>query len=174
MPDIADGIPSRLRQLIVAAGSQKELARLGGISDGTLINWLRDLGIRETKLQEFSGKLGVSIEWLRDGEGEAEEEIAKVAEVSHGSTARAASGGVRESPPDMECPLAQTLPPRGMEKYMLMAAEGMEPIALVDMLGRVLRDGSVPVPERNAVALRLTTILSRKLAAQGGIHRGKN
>jgi phage repressor protein C with HTH and peptisase S24 domain len=76
MPE-EESIQTRLEALIRAAGSQKALARVGKVSDGTLINWLRRLGLRESKLREAAKNLGVSFLWLRDGAGDSEAELAK-------------------------------------------------------------------------------------------------
>jgi SOS-response transcriptional repressor LexA len=65
-----------LRTLIEAARSQKEVARAARVSDGTFINWLRGLGVRESKLREVARNLGVSLSWLRDGVGDDEVEMA--------------------------------------------------------------------------------------------------
>jgi len=67
----------RLKTLIEAARSQKEVARTARVSDGTFINWLRGLGVRESKLREVARNLGVSLQWLRDGVGDEEVEMAK-------------------------------------------------------------------------------------------------
>jgi phage repressor protein C with HTH and peptisase S24 domain len=69
-------IASRLKMLIEVAKSQKEVARAAQVSDGTLINWMRGLGLRESKLREVAQNLGVSLRWLRDGEGDDEAELA--------------------------------------------------------------------------------------------------
>jgi transcriptional regulator with XRE-family HTH domain len=69
-------LATRLRILIDAANSQKEVARLAGVSDGTLINWLRGCGVRPSKLRQVARKIGVSLEWLRDGVGNEKAEIA--------------------------------------------------------------------------------------------------
>ncbi len=69
-------IATRLKRLIDEAKSQKKVARLAGVSDGTLINWIRGLGLRESKLRDAAHNLGVSLEWLRDGLGDEEAELA--------------------------------------------------------------------------------------------------
>jgi SOS-response transcriptional repressor LexA len=69
-------IATRLRTLIEAARSQKEVARTAKVSDGTFINWLRGFGVRESKLREVARNLGVSLKWIRDGEGDEEVEMA--------------------------------------------------------------------------------------------------
>lgn len=74
MPDTPP-ISARIKALIEAARSQKEVARRAQVSDGTLINWTRGLGLRESKLREVARNLGVSLRWLRDGEGDAEAEL---------------------------------------------------------------------------------------------------
>ena len=70
-------VATRLKTLIEAARSQKEVARAARVSDGTFINWLRGLGVRESKLREVARNLGVSLQWLRDGVGDDEVEMAK-------------------------------------------------------------------------------------------------
>jgi phage repressor protein C with HTH and peptisase S24 domain len=69
-------IATRLKRLIDEAKSQKEVARMAGVSDGTLINWARGLGLRESKVREVARNLGISVEWLRDGAGDEDAEIA--------------------------------------------------------------------------------------------------
>ncbi|HSI13767.1 MAG TPA: XRE family transcriptional regulator [Chthoniobacter sp.] len=69
-------IADRLKLLIDAARSQKEVARVAQVSDGTLINWMRGLGLRESKVREVAENLGVSLRWLRDGVGDDEAELA--------------------------------------------------------------------------------------------------
>lgn len=72
----SSSIAARLKLLIEAARSQKEVARLAQVSDGTLINWMRGLGLRESKVREVAENLGVSLRWLRDGVGDDEAELA--------------------------------------------------------------------------------------------------
>jgi len=69
-------IATRLKRLIDEARSQKEVARMAGVSDGTLINWARGLGLRESKVREVARNLGISVEWLRDGAGDEDAELA--------------------------------------------------------------------------------------------------
>ena len=82
MPELTS-LATRLKTLIGAAHSQKEVARLAGVSDGTLINWLRGLGVRASKLRQVARNLGVSLEWLRDGVGDAAAELAAFHEKLH-------------------------------------------------------------------------------------------
>ena len=67
---------AKLQFLIVHANSQKEVARLAQVSDGTFINWLRGHGVRESKLRQVARHLGVSLAWLRDGVGDDQAELA--------------------------------------------------------------------------------------------------
>ncbi|MEI9894270.1 MAG: S24 family peptidase [Chthoniobacter sp.] len=69
-------VATRLKRLIDEAKSQKEVARLAHVSDGTLINWGRGLGLRESKMRDVARNLGVSVEWFRDGLGDEDAEIA--------------------------------------------------------------------------------------------------
>src|SRR5260221_1613909 len=69
-------LATRLKILIETANSQKEVARLAGVSDGTLINWLRGSGVRESKLRQVARNIGVSLRWLCDGVGNDEAAIA--------------------------------------------------------------------------------------------------
>lgn len=69
-------IARSLRTLIAVARSQKEVARLANVSDGTLINWMRGLGLRESKLRTVARNLGVSLRWLRDNVGDDDAEVA--------------------------------------------------------------------------------------------------
>jgi SOS-response transcriptional repressor LexA len=73
-----DSIAERVKALIAAAPSQARLAKAGGVSEGSLINWSRGLGLRDTKIDGFARKLGVSPTWLRLGEGEAQDAIEAV------------------------------------------------------------------------------------------------
>jgi phage repressor protein C with HTH and peptisase S24 domain len=77
--------------LMIAAvgGNQKELARIGDLSDATLINWKRGLGVRPTRLADFAARTGVPLEWLRDGRGDPDEVLAPLRN-------REESGSVRE------------------------------------------------------------------------------
>ncbi|MDR3404965.1 MAG: S24 family peptidase [Chthoniobacter sp.] len=81
-------VATRLKRLIDEAKSQKEVARLAHVSDGTLINWGRGLGLRESKMREVARNLGVSVEWFRDGLGDEDAEIAsfraRLAQHHHG------------------------------------------------------------------------------------------
>jgi phage repressor protein C with HTH and peptisase S24 domain len=69
-------VATKLKLLIDSARSQKEVARLAVVSDGTLINWLRGHGVRESKLRQVARSLGVSLEWLRGGEGDDATQLA--------------------------------------------------------------------------------------------------
>lgn len=72
---VEKGLGKRMEALIEAASSQKELARISKISEGTIINWTRDLGAHESTLRKFAANVGVAMEWLRDGEGDQDEQI---------------------------------------------------------------------------------------------------
>lgn len=75
MPD-EPPIAANLRAIIKAAGSQKAVARMAKVSDGTLINWIRGLGLRDSKIREAAINLGVSLAWLKDNDGDEEREVA--------------------------------------------------------------------------------------------------
>jgi len=95
MADSPNIVP-RLKTLIEAARSQKEVARAAKVSDGTLINWLRGLGLRESKLREVARNLHVSLLWLRDGVGDEEAELAAFqAHLRSGAGDTAATAGPR-------------------------------------------------------------------------------
>jgi phage repressor protein C with HTH and peptisase S24 domain len=65
----------RLKALAQVAGSQAKLAAAADISEGTIINWWRGQGLRDSKLEEAARNLGVSSAWLRDGHGNDEEQL---------------------------------------------------------------------------------------------------
>jgi SOS-response transcriptional repressor LexA/DNA-binding XRE family transcriptional regulator len=68
-------IAGRLKALAEVAGSQAKLAAAAGISEGTIINWSRGLGLRDSKLEAAAANLGIAMAWLRDGEGDTAEQL---------------------------------------------------------------------------------------------------
>lgn len=83
-----EGLESRLKLLIKKAPSQAKLAKLGGIADGSLINWKRGAGYRESDLRNFAANIDVSPEWLIDGIGDEEVEVEKMKQRFAGSSPR--------------------------------------------------------------------------------------
>jgi len=88
----------RVKALIEAAPSQARLAKAARISEGTLINWSRGLGLRNSKLDEAARNLGISPAWLREGKGRAEDALAVIQarfDLGAQSTVREDSGDAR-------------------------------------------------------------------------------
>jgi transcriptional regulator with XRE-family HTH domain len=72
---------SRLTKLMASSGkTQKELAAILGVSEGTMINWKRGQLPKGEELWGLSRCFGVSMEWLLTGEGSANEPSHGVAE----------------------------------------------------------------------------------------------
>jgi SOS-response transcriptional repressor LexA len=69
------GFKERLRKLIDVAGSQRRLAEVIGKTDGAIIGWLRDSAPYASTLRQIAETTGVSLAWLRDGEGDDDAEI---------------------------------------------------------------------------------------------------
>lgn len=73
------GFPERVKLMIKLAGSQRALARMINVKDPTIIGWLGGAEPFESTLQKISKSTGISMEWLRDGAGDEEEELVKLA-----------------------------------------------------------------------------------------------
>lgn len=158
-----DGLETRLKKLVIAAPSQKALARLAGISDATIINWTNGLGHRESKLQEFAHAVGVNPDWLLHGRGDEAEELARFAETLHG-------GAVRETPPAY-APAAYT-PPK-MESAHPHCRRIIEHITrnlssehFTEAQLRVMQDAEISTGERERIVQHMAAILSARLSAK--------
>ncbi len=68
----------RVEALIKRARGVKPLARRLGVSDTAIHSWLDGTKPFDSTFQTVCDKSGISIEWLRDGTGDEEAELAKV------------------------------------------------------------------------------------------------
>jgi len=66
----------RIRRLIEVAGSQRALGRLLDVSSPTIMGWLAGSMPYDSTFQKMSEKTGVSVDWLRFGDGDEEPEMA--------------------------------------------------------------------------------------------------
>lgn len=66
----------RLAELIKIAGSRRAAARLMGVSDVSIMAWLGGQLPLDSKLRTIAARIGVSEEWLRNGRGNADEQLA--------------------------------------------------------------------------------------------------
>lgn len=63
--------PNRFRDLVENSGySQKDLAMVLGISEGSIVNYKRDRIPKAEELLAISDHFGVSIQWLLTGQGD--------------------------------------------------------------------------------------------------------
>lgn len=74
--------------LIDAAGGRKPLARRFGVTDSAIKSWLRGSRPVEGKLLTATKKSGVSLDWLKYGRGDTDDEISKVSPHAHYSSNR--------------------------------------------------------------------------------------
>ena len=81
----AESFKRRVRALVDSAGGKKPLARKMGISDSAINSWLAGSVPFNSKLREACENSGVSLNWLRDGHGHQEDELAKVTSTARGS-----------------------------------------------------------------------------------------
>ncbi len=121
--------------------------------------------------RQIAERTGVSVEWLRDGIGDEESELAKV-RISHESPLKgqeSPDSSVREDPHEMPF-FPQSSPYSLLEKSAArMPSEGIA-ATIID----VLNDRAHPQQARNAAAQRLAETLRKKLAAEAGEKAQKN
>ena len=65
-----DRLPERVQSLVDALRSQRALARLVDVSDGTVIGWLEGAQPYPRTLKKIAERTGVTLGWLRDGKGD--------------------------------------------------------------------------------------------------------
>lgn len=136
MPEV-EGFTERIVALIEAAPSQAALARSGGISAGTLINWKRGLGYRESDLREFAEKTGLSLDWLKYGRGDSEAEKLKILkEIKHEKTRPFLASSARGSGEPAE------LEDGNSPRQKLRLARKAAGITIPDLAKRIGRDAS--------------------------------
>lgn len=88
-----DSLPGRIQKLVEILGSQRALARLADVRDGTVIGWLGGSQPYEKTLRKMADRLGVSIDWLRTGKGNEQHELQTVRETLERSAGRVAEDG---------------------------------------------------------------------------------
>jgi transcriptional regulator with XRE-family HTH domain len=101
-----DRLAARVQSLVDALGSQRALARLADVSDGTVIGWLEGAQPYPRTLKKLAERTGVTLEWLRDGKGDMTAELERL----RAETKRTSAGGgkVSEEPPIYGAPDAAT------------------------------------------------------------------
>lgn len=159
------GVKERLLALKKLAPSQAEMARVGGVKDGTIIRWTRQIGANRLKLVTFAQNLGVDPDWLISGRGDSEEQLAKAkaALTSNFDETRSpkvfVSHRFGDSP--MECPM---IPHGGAQASTVerMAAR-MDPRALALSIADTLGDSGMSANDRHITALRQAAALIKKL-----------
>jgi hypothetical protein len=161
--EIAEGLPERIEKLVHAAGSQRTLARILDVSDGTIIGWLDGVKPFPRNLEKIAERANVSLEWIRDGAGDEENEIERFR-----SQNLSGSLNVRGQPPSMECPMIAS--GSGPMAIVERTAMRLEAHAIASTISDVLRDPHVRPEERNATAKRLAAALLKKLDAEGREH----
>jgi SOS-response transcriptional repressor LexA len=70
---------ARVKRMVEAAGSRRALARRLGVSDTGIMSWLGESVPFESTLRKVSATSGISFDWLRDGSGDDDFELAKLA-----------------------------------------------------------------------------------------------
>jgi len=65
----------RIKRLIEVAGSQRALGRLLDVSSPTIMGWLAGSMPYDSTFQKMSEKTGVSVDWLRFGDGDEDREM---------------------------------------------------------------------------------------------------
>ncbi|HEX8310118.1 MAG TPA: S24 family peptidase [Chthoniobacteraceae bacterium] len=83
--------------MVDRVGSQRELARRIGVSGPTIIGWLAGSTPYESTFRKISEKTGVSLEWLRDGRGDDETELARMNAAASDNSPRAILKRARET-----------------------------------------------------------------------------
>ena len=119
----------RVKSMVDRVGSQRELARRIGVSGPTIIGWLGGSTPYESTFRKISEKLGVSLDWIREGRGDSTAELARMEAATADNSPRAALKRARE--------LA------GLSVSQLAHRIGRDPGYL-----RSLEDGGAPISER--------------------------
>jgi len=148
---VASGFNERIKRLIGAAGSQRKLAELFGVSAPTITGWAAGSEPFDSTFQRIAERTGLSYEWLVDGKGDEKAEVAKI-------TARA---GMNRQP----MPGARGVLRMAREKAGMSFAELSKRINRpVDYL-RALEEGQAPISEQSAelIAAALPTISKHDL-----------
>jgi DNA-binding transcriptional regulator YdaS (Cro superfamily) len=158
----------RIRVLAEAAGGQRALARIIGVSPGAISGWLGTAQPYETTMRDIATKTGVPREWLKTGAGDEKEIIATFRRLL--STGVLNSGAFAETPPDMDAPL----PAKGLESVIEKMAARQSSTEIIATMNDVARDMTMRAPERNALTTRLTLILAKKLAEERDGYSTKN
>lgn len=99
-----DRLPARVQSLVDALGSQRALARLAGVSDGTVIGWLEGAKPYPRTLKKLAESTGLPLEWLRDGKGDMTAELERL----RAETKRKAGTTLAEDSPIYGAPDAAT------------------------------------------------------------------
>lgn len=166
-------LAKRLSAVIAHLPTQAEAARLGGVTEGTLINWQRGLGFHDSTLARFAENLGVSVSWLRDGKGDEQEELGKFSRrirESPLSTESDESSRVREDPATP----AMLPAPANCQRIIEHLTHGMTPERLTTALSAVMNDQQLSAEERRRTGQALTQILSTRLSREHESRSRKN
>lgn len=73
-----DTFQQRVMAMVDRAGGVKQLARMLGASDTAIHGWMRGTLPFDSTFDKISDWTPISIKWLRDGDGNGEEELAKI------------------------------------------------------------------------------------------------
>ncbi len=74
----ADTFQGRVKSMIKRMRGVKPLARRLGISDTAIHSWFKETSPFDSTLEEACTESGISLAWLRDGDGNEQEELAKL------------------------------------------------------------------------------------------------
>lgn len=131
------GFNERIKLLIVAAGSQRKLAEIFGVSPPTITGWAGGSEPFESTYQRIGDRTGLSVQWLMHGKGDEDQEIEKI---------RRKAG--RQLPSGARGALRAAREKAGLSYSELAKRTGRR----VDYL-RALEEGVAPISEATAEAI---------------------
>lgn len=166
-------LASRIARLVEKAGGQRALSRALGVADGTVIGWLGGAEPYERTLAQIAERTGVSVAWLRDGQGNEEEELGRFSRQireSSLSTESDESSRVREDPATP----AMLPAPANCHRIIEHLTHGMSPERITTALSDVMNDQQLSPEERRRTGQALTQILSARLSRAAEHQTRKN
>lgn len=81
-------LSKRISLLVEEAGSARRFADIAGVQNPTVLGWMNGSQPYAKNLRQICERTGVSLEWLRDGKGNDQNELETFAESTRGVASR--------------------------------------------------------------------------------------
>lgn len=154
---MSPAFPRRIEMLVQSAGGKKPLARRLGVTDSAINSWLAGSKPFNSKLREACDHSGIAIEWLRDGRGPAEVELAKVSARPPPQRYEGEESRLREDSPQFDHGSD------GWRTIVRVLADRLNPTQIAEAMKEVLAHTEIGGDVRNATASILSEALLPKL-----------